>query len=127
MDPLLRILLIEDDFYDAELFAYALKSDGLPYQMQRVTSVVELRAAIPAFVPHVIVCDFSLPGFNGFEALAITRAACPETPFFFSSGTLGRERVQVALSRGATGYALKGDYRSLLAQIKDHVGMSRDY
>lgn len=123
MGSQLRILLIEDDFYDAELFAYALKCDGLPHQVRRVESAAELREAIPDFVPQVIVCDFSLPGFDGFEALKITRSACPHTPFFFSSGTLGRERVQLAISRGATGYALKGDYGSLLAQIKDHIDM----
>ena len=122
MDSLLRILLIEDDFCDADLFTYALKRDGLPYQMRQVMTAADLQKEITEFQPQIIVCDFSMPGFDGFEALKITRKACPETPFLFSSGTLGRERVQLALSGGATGYALKGDYVSLLAQIKDHIG-----
>jgi CheY-like chemotaxis protein len=121
MGSLLRILLIEDDLMDAELFTYAVKREGLPHRIWCVTNAAELQAALPAFDPQVIVCDFSLPGFSGFEALAITRKVRPDTPFFFSSGSLGSERVQMALTLGATGYALKGDYDSLLAQIKDHT------
>lgn len=117
----LRILLIEDDLYDAELLSYALKHEGMVHQLRRVESAQELRYALPEFNPQVIVCDFSLPGFDGFEALEITGAVCPKVPFFFSSGSIGRERAQLAMKLGATGYALKGDYVTLLAQIKDHV------
>ena len=124
MESPLRILLIEDDLLDAAILTHAIDREGLLSRIQRVMSAEELREALVAFVPQVIVCDFSLPGFNGFEALEIVRNLCPSTPFFFSSGSLGRERVQLALNRGATGYALKGDYDSLLAQIRDHVGGS---
>lgn len=123
MSTPLRILLIEDDFYDAELLAYALKNNGLLHQLRRVENATELRTALTEFAPQVVVCDFSLPGFDGFEALEITSNACPKTPFFFSSGSIGRERAQLALKRGATGYSLKGDYDSLLSQIKEHVSV----
>ncbi|MGC3982372.1 MAG: response regulator [Steroidobacteraceae bacterium] len=121
MSSPLRILMIEDDFYDAELLAYALKSDGLPHQLRRVATAPDLHTALSEYKPQVIICDFSLPGFDGFEALKITNNLAPNTPFFFSSGTIGRERVQLALKHGATGYSLKGDFASLLAQIKDHL------
>jgi CheY-like chemotaxis protein len=121
MGPPIRILLIEDDVLDVELFTHAVKRDGLPHRIWHVDSADHLRTAFSDFNPQVVVCDFSLPGLNGFDALDITRAARPDVPFFFSSGSLGRERVQLALSRGATGYALKGHYESLLAQIREHL------
>ena len=117
----LNILLIEDDFFDAELAADALRNEGVPHRLRQVDTAVELRTALTEFTPQVIVCDFSLPGFDGFEALEIARSICPKTPFFFSSGTIGRDRAQLALKRGATGYSLKGDYASLIAQIEGHV------
>jgi DNA-binding NarL/FixJ family response regulator len=98
-----------------------MKQDGLPHQVRRVETAPELRTVLPDFDPQVIVCDFSLPGFDGFEALEITGKLCPRVPFFFSSGTIGRERAQLAMKLGATGYALKGDYVNLLAQIRDHL------
>jgi CheY-like chemotaxis protein len=121
MSTPLRILMIEDDPFDCELFGYALKRNEIPHALWRVESAAELRAALELFKPQVIICDFSLPGFDGFEALEITGAACPEIPFFFSSGSIGKQRAQLAIKLGATGYALKGDFSGLLAQIKDHV------
>lgn len=120
----LRILLIEDDAYDAELFAYAVEKAGMRHHLRRVDSAAELKAVLTEFNPQVIVCDFSLPGFDGFEALKITGSLCPKVPFFFASGTIGRERAQLALKLGATGYSLKGDYASLLGQIKDCISES---
>ena len=124
MNAPLRVLLIEDDFYDAELLAYAFKNEGIPYQLKRVTSAIELRGVLTEFIPQVVICDFSLPGFDGFEALEITNSVYPRTPFLFSSGTIGQERAQLAMERGAMGYARKGDYGSLFAQIRDCVNIS---
>ncbi len=121
MATLLRILLIEDDVNDADLLSYALKRNGISYAMRRVANAHELRIALQESKPNVIVCDFSLPEFDGFEALEITGSACPDVPFFFSSGTIGEDRAQLALKMGAAGYAEKGDLVSLIAQIKPYA------
>lgn len=121
MATLLRILLIEDDVNDADLLAYALKRAEITYTLRRVANARELRLALTESKPNVIVCDFSLPEFDGFEALEITGGACPDVPFFFSSGTIGDDRAQLALKMGAAGYAEKGDLISLIAQIKPYA------
>ena len=62
---------------------------------------------IDNFSPHVILSDFTMPGFSGGEAIEIARKRCPEVPFIFVSGTLGEERAVDLLKRGAWDYVLK--------------------
>src|SRR5262249_49168273 len=50
---------------------------------------------------------YSLPGFNGHEALVIAREKTPETPFIFVTGTMSEEVAIQTLKSGATDYVLK--------------------
>ena len=70
------------------------------------------------FRPHVILADFSLPGFDGFEALAIARERCPEIPFLFVSGAIGEERAIESMKRGATDYVLKDRLSRLVPAVE---------
>ena len=36
-----------------------------------------------------VLCDFSLPGWDGLDALKEIRATSPDLPFLFVSGTIG--------------------------------------
>lgn len=117
----LRILLIEDDVNDADLLTYALKREGFDCELRRVVTAVELRSALPEARPDIVVCDFSLPGFDGFEALEMTGRIYPDVPFFFFSGTIGEDKAQLARRMGAAGYAEKGNLASLIAQIKPYA------
>lgn len=123
MSTQLRMLMVEDEPLDCELLSCMLVRAGMLHTMRRVESAKEMRAEIPKFEPHIILCDFSLPSFDGFQALEIRQAIAPGTPFIFHSGSIGREKAQQALKLGASGYALKGDYANLIAQIRDQVRM----
>lgn len=119
----LRVLLIEDDLNDADLLAYALKREGLDCELRRVVDAGELRSTLLEAMPDVVVCDFSLPGFDGFQALEITGRICPRVPFFFFSGTIGEEKAKLARRLGAAGYVEKGNPAGLIAQIKFYANM----
>ncbi len=41
----------------------------------------------------VILSDYSLPAFDGLQALEIAAKTCLETPFIFVTGTLGEDTV----------------------------------
>jgi len=53
----------------------------------------------------VILADYILPAFDGLSALAITHEKCPDLPFIFVTGTLGKDTAIESLKKGATDYA----------------------
>jgi CheY-like chemotaxis protein len=118
MNQPVRILFIEDSEEDVELCQLALQRAGLDCDILVAENEDELRQAFTAFEPDLIVCDFKLPTLDGWEALAITRAARPDIPFLFSSGTIGAERGREAIARGANGYVEKGNERSFVELVQ---------
>src|SRR3979490_186620 len=107
--PTIRILLAEDVAADAELEIRELKRAGLSVTPRIVERHDDFVAALREFTPHVILSDFSMPGFDGMEALALAREISPDTPFVFVSGTIGEEHAIRALKGGAVDYVLKSN------------------
>jgi diguanylate cyclase (GGDEF)-like protein len=114
----LRVLLVEDSVPDAELTMFRLQQAGYVCTFQRVVTEGEMRAALRAGLPDLILSDFSLPEFDGMSALAIARAEAPGVPFIFLSGTIGEERAIEALKCGAVDYVLKGNPKRLPPAVK---------
>lgn len=113
MSASLQILLIEDSEIDAELIARTLKSARLAFRLTRIESEPELRHALEAQQPDVILSDHGLPSFDGFKALAIVRESRPELPFIFVSGSNDQQMVMDMFDRGATDYVFKHDIHDL--------------
>jgi diguanylate cyclase (GGDEF)-like protein len=114
----LHVLLVEDSASDADLALWRLKQAGYVCTHERVVSEAEMRAALKARLPDVILSDFSLPQFDGMAALAVARAEAPSVPFIFLSGTIGEERAIEALKRGAVDYVLKGNPKRLVPAVQ---------
>jgi diguanylate cyclase (GGDEF)-like protein len=122
----LRVLMVEDDANDAELELYALRRAGLRVDSRVVSVEHDFRNQVPAFRPHVILSDFSMPSWDGMSALDTAREVCPEVPFIFVSGTLGEEYAIRALKNGAVDYVLKTNLVRLPAAVERAVQDARD-
>jgi diguanylate cyclase (GGDEF)-like protein len=116
-DPI-RVLLVEDVEFEAELTCHHLKKHGIAHVVQRVETDAAMRTALQDFRPTIILSDFSLPAFDGLSALAIAREVAPEIPFLFVSGTIGEERAIEALRRGAVDYILKTNLARLGSAVQ---------
>jgi signal transduction histidine kinase len=112
-----NILMLEDDEADAELIKYALKKGGLSFSLTRVESKEKYLNALEQNPPSLILSDYSLPGFNGHDALALALKKCPETPFVFVTGTMGEEVAIETLKSGATDYVLKTRLSRLMPAV----------
>jgi diguanylate cyclase (GGDEF)-like protein len=124
----LRILFVDDSDVDIELARHELKRDGLEFEWRASHDEAGLRRELDGFKPHVIVCDYSIPGFSGRGALEIVQRSTPELPFIFLSGTIGEERAVECLREGAVDYVLKDSPRRLgpavrraLAQVAERT------
>jgi two-component system, NarL family, sensor histidine kinase UhpB len=113
----IHILMLEDDSADAELTKYALRKGGLQFSMARVETRDDYLQQLQEHPPTLILSDYSLPGFNGQDALTIARERCPETPFIFVTGTMGEEVAIETLKSGATDYVLKTRLTRLMPAV----------
>src|SRR5213594_1309523 len=116
--PTLRVLLVEDVAADAELEIREIKRAGLRVSHRIVDSEKDFIKALREFAPDVILSDFSMPQFDGMEALRLAKELAPDTPFIFVSGTLGEEYAIRALKSGATDYVLKTNLMRLPAAVE---------
>jgi DNA-binding NtrC family response regulator len=102
-----RILILEDEAWDAELAQRLLAGAGLVFVAVVVDTKASFVEQLDAFRPEVILSDYHLPGFSGQEALKIAQELHPEIPFVFWSGVLGDEAAVALIKQGATDYVLK--------------------
>ncbi len=113
----IHILMLEDDVADAELTKFALRKGGLDFSLARVETKDGYLKALEDRPPTLILSDYSLPGFNGQDALDIALEQCPETPFIFVTGTMGEEVAIETLKSGATDYVLKTRLSRLMPAV----------
>ena len=122
MEQELRLLIIEDVAAEAELAIQQLKWAGLECTWMRVDTEAALRRELRELRPHVVISDFSLPGYDGSAALSLVRREAPDVPFIFLSGTIGEERAIEALKAGAVDYVLKTNLARLGPAVKRALG-----
>jgi signal transduction histidine kinase len=128
----IKILLLEDDPRDAELVRHALRMGELQFEFAAVDTRAAFVQQLAKSPPDLILSDFALPSFDGYSALEIARAKCPNTPFIFVTGTLGEEVAIKTLKKGATDYVLKHRLSRLvpavnraLHEARQHAGRRR--
>jgi diguanylate cyclase (GGDEF)-like protein/PAS domain S-box-containing protein len=113
-----RILMVEDSVADAELALRELRRAGMQCEIQRVETAANFIRALEQFSPKVILSDFSMPEFDGAQALSLALKLKPEVPFIFVSGVMGEEYAIRALKDGATDYVLKSNMLRLPAAVE---------
>lgn len=117
MNKTLRILILEDSAFDADLIEDELKQAGLDFISARVASKADFIKQMDEFLPDLILADYSLPGFSGKSALNIVVNQYPHIPFIFVSGALGEELAVELLKKGSTDYVLKNNLLRLAPSV----------
>jgi diguanylate cyclase (GGDEF)-like protein len=117
-DKALRILMVEDMAYEAELVIHQLQRAGVQFEWRRVETEEDMRGGLTEFSPDLILSDFHLPQFDGISALKVAREMAPEVPFIFVSGTIGEERAIEAMRGGASDYVMKTNLLRLAPAVK---------
>ena len=127
MSGRVRILHVEDDPRDAELVREVLLADRLDCDVVRVDSREAYLAALEQGNFDLIVCDYTLPSFQGGEALELAGSRWSHIPFLFLSGTIGEERAVEALKNGATEYVLKSNLARLPSAVRRAMREAREH
>ncbi len=113
MNMPLRILYVEDSKTDIELVRETLSSAGLTFDLSTVDNQESYTTALVDGRQDIILSDYSLPRFDGFEALRRRNELSPQTPFILLSGTIGEERAASAIKNGSSDYVMKDNISKL--------------
>ncbi|MFW5995306.1 MAG: PAS domain S-box protein, partial [Spirochaetia bacterium] len=102
-----RVLIAEDTENDARLMVRVLEKAGFHFTHRLVSNREDYARAVTEFEPDVVLADYSLPSFNGLDAVRIVRASGTYTPVIIVTGTLGEETAVELMKEGVTDYVLK--------------------
>lgn len=117
----LVILHLEDNEIDADYMAAMLSEEGLECDILRAARRSEFLELLQSRRFDLIVSDYSMPSFDGGEALNHARRLAPDTPFMFVSGTIGEEAAVESLKGGAVDYVLKSRMSRFPAAVRRAV------
>jgi two-component system, sensor histidine kinase and response regulator len=103
----LKALCLEDVPNDAELLKEMLTDSGYDMNIDVAEDEEKFTSSLKTATYDIIFADYTLPGFNGLEALELARILQPNAPFIFISGTIGEDKAVELVKQGATDYVLK--------------------
>ncbi len=120
----LRVLHLEDNILDQELVAITLEAADLPWVplLRQVETPEAYLAALAEFRPHLVLSDFSLPGYDGLSAFEAARRDTAYLPFIIVTGAMGEEVAVDTLRRGVTDYVLKQRLERLAPAVRRAIG-----
>jgi len=122
MTKKLRVLIVEDSEDDAELVLRELRSGGYEPLSERVDTHKAMADALKRQMWDVITIDYSMPHFNGLQALKLLRKSALDIPCIIVSGKIGEETAVALMKAGANDYVMKGNLKRLASAIEREVG-----
>src|SRR5258708_17464921 len=114
----IQVLFVEDSEVDVELALRSLEQGGIEVSWDRVDLEEDLKRALGSSKPQAILSDFSMPRFDGVDALRLAQELAPGVPFIFLSRTIAEERAIEAIRLAATDYFLKNNMRRLRPGVR---------
>jgi len=114
----LRVLMAEDSEDDALIILHALRKAGYEPVSERVWSATGMQAALQEQIWDVVISDYDMPGFGGFEALELLKASGQDLPFILVSAVVSEETAVAAMKAGAHDYLTKRKLARLAPAIE---------
>jgi len=118
----LRVLAVEDCEDDTLLLVRLLQRGGYDVTFERVDTAAAVNAALDRQAWDIVIADYSIPGFNGLDALALCKARGLDVPFIIVSGTIGEDVAVETMKAGAHDYILKHNLVRLLPAVQRELG-----
>jgi PAS domain S-box-containing protein len=118
MNKKIKILHLEDSLKDSELIRSIIECGDFEQEYFLAENEKDFTTILEKENIDIILSDYSLPGFNGYQALKISRKKRCQMPFIFVSGVMGEDAAISAMLNGATDYVLKNKLERLVPAIK---------
>ena len=102
----IRMLILEDRQADAELMVAELRRADFEPQWDLVDTEADFVASL-AHAPEIVLADYTLPQWDGLEALRVLQQRELDIPLIMVTGTLGDEKAAECMRMGAADFLLK--------------------
>jgi hypothetical protein len=122
----LRLLLVEDSEYDAQLLVRQLTRGGFEVHAERVQTAGAFQAALDRQPWDMVIGDHAMPQFSGGEALALLKERGLDVPFIFVSGTISDAAAVAAMREGASDYLAKDNLARFVPVIERELREAAD-
>lgn len=117
----LRVLILEDIATDAEFVQRELKRSAIQFTARVADNRSGYLQALQEFNPDIILSDFSMPGFDAFDALDLLKQSGKDTPFILVTGSQSEEVAVRCMKAGADDYILKSTLKRLPSAVLNAV------
>lgn len=114
----LRVLVIEDSEDDTLLLIRELQRGGYDPAYQRVETSDSMIDALSDRSWDIIFADYTMPHFNGVNALQLLQEREIDIPLIFVSGTIGEDTAVMAMKAGAQDYIMKDNKKRLVPAVQ---------
>lgn len=122
----IKVLFIEDNEDHAFLINHELKKGGYDPTLKRVDTMEDVRSSLDLEGWDVLLCDYSLPGFNGVNVIEEYRKRNLDYPFIVVSGEIGEDTAVTLMKLGAHDYVFKGNLSPLVPVIEREIRESEN-
>ncbi len=119
-NPIVRILLIEDDTLDQMAFTRMVREQNLAYECTMAASVAKAKAVLNNEMFDVVIIDYFLGDGTAFDVLDSVR----NTPIIFATGAGTEELAVEAMKAGAKDYLIKDPDRNYLKILPETIKKS---
>jgi two-component system, OmpR family, sensor histidine kinase VicK len=126
MGDSLRVLIVEDSLEDAFFIVNELCRGGFDVLPERVDSAMAMQVALEAHAWDAVICDYSLPGFGGAEALTLYQKKHLDAPFILVSGVMGEHLAVEMIKAGAHNYVMKDQLDRLVPVVQQELRAVQD-
>ena len=118
MNKTLDVLIVDDSKADALLLVRHLKSFGYDVRYEHADGREAMAAALHARSFDVVLCDYSMPGFDGRQAFGVLLESKRDLPFIIVSGAVGEETAVECMRLGVHDFVLKDHLARLAPAIE---------
>ena len=98
---MVRILFVDDKESNVEVCLHELKRMDFAVSSDWVQSAAEFQEQLRTQSYDVIVCDYSMPGWTGMEALELLQQSSRDIPFILATNILGEDITDAFMRKGA--------------------------
>jgi two-component system cell cycle sensor histidine kinase/response regulator CckA len=117
-NKVLRALIADDSEDDVFFLLRELRKAGYELVYERVSTAPDMKTALERQTWDIVISDYEMPHFGGFEALKLLKESGHDLPFILVSAVVSEETAVAAMKAGAHDYLMKRKLARLAPAIE---------